>query len=557
MPTTPSRPHHGQRADPVGGHGARDPAQARTADNPDVENEREFSRTMLESLPGVLYFYNEDGRFLRWNRNLERATGYSRDEIARLHPRDLLADEQKALVESRIQDVFTHGNAVVESLLRGKDGTTTPYYFTGSRMMFDGEPCLVGVGIDISDRKLAEQRLRTSESTLAKAQRIAKMGSWELDIASGRLEWSQALYRIFGVTPGAVPATYDTFLAAVHPEDRETVRAAQAAGFADVAPYDIEHRIVCPDGEVRWVHDVAEVDRDAAGVPVRFIGTVLDITVAKRVEQELWIAKETLEQTVAERTAELQVALVRAEAADRVKSAFLATMSHELRTPLNSILGFTGIVLHGMAGPLNDEQARQLGMVRDSARHLLELINDVLDISKIEARQMDLSEGAFDMHAVAQHVVASVGPQAEAKGLQLLASIDPAIGLRIGDRRRVQQVLLNLVCNAIKFTDRGEVRLLVDLAPMPACTDASSAAVLRIRVADTGIGIRPHDVDSLFRPFKQLDTGLSREHEGTGLGLAISSRLVELMGGVITVDSQWAEGSEFSVFLPLPTAEAP
>ena len=541
----------------AGDSGAAD-AQAPLDENPAIESEREFSQAMLESMPGVLYFYTEQGEFLRWNQNLERATGYSRDEIAKLHPLALLADDQQHLVGARIQDVFTHGEAVVESALRAKDGTAIPYYFTGKRMMFHGEPCLVGVGIDISDRKRAEQRLQATESTLTKAQRIAKMGSWELEIASGRLHWSEEIYRIFGVAPDAFPAIYEGFLAAVHPDDRGFVNDAQELGLAGQAPYDIEHRIVRPDGEILWVHEQAELEHDRAGVPVRFIGTVLDITAAKHAEQALRDAKDHLEQTVAKRTSELQVALVRAEAADRVKSAFLATMSHELRTPLNSILGFTGIVLHGMAGPLTDEQGKQLGMVRDSARHLLELINDVLDISKIEAQQMTLSLQAFDVHEVVARATASVGPLADRKGLQLEAFVEPAIGPRIGDRRRVQQVLLNLLSNAIKFTEQGHVRLTVDLAPMPGPSPGlpSHPTALRIRVADSGIGIKPDDLETLFRPFKQLEAGMTREHEGTGLGLAICSRLVALMGGTITVDSQWLEGSEFAVLLPLPSVGA-
>jgi signal transduction histidine kinase len=240
--------------------------------------------------------------------------------------------------------------------------------------------------------------------------------------------------------------------------------------------------------------------------------------------------------------AELSAAKERAEAADRLKSAFLATMSHELRTPLNSIIGFTGILLQGLAGPLNLEQRTQLGMVQASARHLLALINDVLDISKIEAGELKVARAPYDLRAVLEHAVASVRPSAEARGLALRVDVSPEVGRAVGDGHRVEQILLNLLNNAIKFTARGEVVVSVDL-------DAD--ATCRIRVTDTGIGIRPEDLVTLFTPFRQIDAGLARSHEGTGLGLAICRRLAGLLGGDIRAESVWGRGSVFTLTLPL------
>ncbi len=261
---------------------------------------------------------------------------------------------------------------------------------------------------------------------------------------------------------------------------------------------------------------------------------------------------ETLEHKVAERTCELEATAARAEAADRLKSAFLATMSHELRTPLNSIIGFTGILLQGLAGPLNDEQTKQLGMVRGSARHLLDLINDVLDLSKIEAGQLQVRSEPFDLPESIERVVASIGPMVERKNLALHTEVSPELGTMRSDRRRVEQIMLNLLNNAIKFTDRGSVTLradrLPDFRPTP---DAVPVAALRIRVSDTGIGIKSDHLNGLFQPFGQIDSGLTRQHEGTGLGLAICRRLATLLGGTITAHSVWSEGSEFTVVLPL------
>ena len=324
---------------------------------------------------------------------------------------------------------------------------------------------------------------------------------------------------------------------------------------------------VCRDGRRVWISWTNRVEYDADGRVREILSIGTDITDQRRAVQAIQELNATLERRVAERTAELYVALVRAEAADKLKSAFLATMSHELRTPLNSIIGFTGIILQGLVGPLNAEQAKQLGMVRGSARHLLELINDVLDLSKIEAGQLEVRTEPVDLAAIVAHVVASVRPLAEKKGLGLAARLPAALPAMHSDRRRLEQILLNLLNNAIKFTERGTVMLtaevLADYAPAAGTPTAPPAAAprpaVRLGVADTGIGIKPEDLATLFQPFRQIDSGLARQHEGTGLGLTICRRLAGLLGGEISVTSEWGRGSEFAVILPLtgPTPSQP
>jgi hypothetical protein len=256
--------------------------------------------------------------------------------------------------------------------------------------------------------------------------------------------------------------------------------------------------------------------------------------------QELRISNSEMEIRIQVRTAELEEAMERAKEADRIKSAFLATMSHELRTPLNSIIGFTGILLQELAGNLNPEQKKQMGMVQNSARHLLTLINDILDISKIEARQFDLSPSQFDIRDSVEKTISIISPMAETKGIKINLICNHCDTKVFTDQRRLEQVLLNLLSNAIKFTDKGKVTL----------EFKEEDKQYLLIVSDTGIGIAEADLQNIFVPFRQVDTGLSRKYEGTGLGLAITKRIVELMGGTITVKSNLGHGSAFTVTLP-------
>lgn len=306
------------------------------------------------------------------------------------------------------------------------------------------------------------------------------------------------------------------------------------------------------NGERVWIDWTNKVVLDKEGQIKEVLSIGSDITDRKRAEEQISILNdklrqhaEVLEQSVADRTAELVIAKERAESADRIKSAFLATMSHELRTPLNSIIGFTGIMLQELAGPVNEEQHKQLNMVQSSSRHLLSLINDVLDISKIEAGQLKLSVSTFELRPSIEKMIKLVLPLAEKKELDLRLDIADDISTATTDQRRLEQVILNLLNNAVKFTENGYVGI--------SCRIEKDQYL--ISVSDTGTGMRPEELPGLFQPFHQIDTGLTRKYDGTGLGLSICKKLLDMMGGTIDVQSQWGKGSTFTVHFPVKTGD--
>jgi PAS domain S-box-containing protein len=442
------------------------------------------------------------------------------------------------------------------------NGEEFPIEASISQIEIAGQHLLTVILRDVTERKRAERKIQESEQRFRSLFEYAPDGILTADSNGYYLDANPSICRLLGFTRSELIGLHATDLR--DPAEAERVESAVLDIRGVSSLNHREWQLRRKDGSLVPVETVS------AKLPNgELLGIIRDTTERREAQKALHQSHLTLEHRVIERTAQLEAAnkeldafstaishdLRVAEAADRVKSSFLATMSHELRTPLNSIIGFTAIVLKGLAGPLTPEQSKQLGMVRVSARHLLELINDVLDLSKIEAGQLEVHADLFDLRVALEHVTASITPLADKKGLALVTTLSAQLGEIVSDRRRVEQIVINLLSNAVKFTERGSVTLTVTMVEaVRASPDAASRPAVRIQVADTGIGIKPADLATLFRPFRQIDGGLARENEGTGLGLAISQRLAMLLGGEISAASEWAQGSTFSLTLPLTEA---
>jgi len=403
----------------------------------------------------------------------------------------------------------------------------------------DGTPLrMLGTHTDITERKLAEEATRQSETRYQLANRATFNAIWDWDLRSGDLWWNETFFHLFGYRPEDIPPGHGSWLDRIHPSDaariHESIHAAIDTGQETWSDY---YRFRRGDGSYADIEDRGYISRDRGGNPERMIGAMQDVTERKRVAEELDRHRHHLEELVRLRTEQLAQARERAEAANRAKSLFLANMSHEIRTPMNAIVGLTHLMRRSGATP---EQALRLEKIDGASRHLLTIINDILDLSKIEAGRMQLESADFHLAAILDNVRSLVAGQAQAKGLALTLDAGSVPTWLRGDSTRLRQALLNYAANAIKFTERGSIALRAQLLE-----DDGERLLVRFEVADTGIGIAAGKVAGLFQAFEQADASTTRQYGGTGLGLAITRKLAELMDGEAGVQSEVGKGSTF------------
>lgn len=393
------------------------------------------------------------------------------------------------------------------------------------------------------EQRTADMRLVLEQ--LNEAQHIAQMGSWELDLLDNTLTWSDETFRLFEIDKKRFGATYEAFLNAIHPDDRDAVNMAYSRSLQTREPYEISHRLLMPDGRIKYVTERCASYFDADNKPLRSVGTVQDVTELKQAEMALKQLNEELEQRVRQRTELLQRAKEEADRANNAKSEFLSRMSHELRTPMNAIMGFAQLLESDTDAPLNDDQADSVREIRRAGRHLLDLINEVLDLARIEAGRIVLSLEPVEVPALLGECSALLQPLLAERRIALTLDED-AVAVVQADRLRLRQVLLNLLSNAIKYNRDGGT---VTVSYRPTTIEGR----IRIEVSDTGRGIAAEALPLLFNAFERIESAYDGI-EGTGIGLALSKRLVEAMHGCIGVDSVLGQGSTF--WLELPAAEA-
>lgn len=496
---------------------------------------------------------DENFHFLEVNERVVAFYGYTREELIGMHASQLRAPETKEDFINQINIAKTSGTALFETVHQRKDGKKFPVEINLRAIDIDGTKYFQAVIRDITERKKAVNELQTAHQQLLDIIEFIPDATFVIDNNKKVIAWNRAIEEMTGIKKQDIIGKGDyaysvPFYGILRPiiidlignDDLETQALYEKC---EKHGNNIAAEVFVPrlyNGKGAYVLVTASPLLDNNGTGYGAIETVRDITGHKNIEEELRRYQEHLEEIVRQRTAELAAAMEQAQAADRIKSAFLASMSHELRTPLNSIIGFTGMVLQGLAGPLNEEQTKQLGMVRGSARHLLDLINDILDISKIESGQLNIMCDSFDLKESIEKTVQIISPLANKKDIKLIFQIGDNISQMRGDQRRVEQIIINLLSNAVKFTDHGEIHL--------NCFADNNSITLSVR--DTGIGIKPENIGIIFDAFRQLDTGIARVQEGTGLGLNITKKLVEMMGGSILVESDWEKGSTFTVKFP-------
>ena len=501
-----------------------------------LDNAKEQLQTVLDAVPGTISWIDSDLIYQGVNRSLA--------DVFNLKPEEFVGKPLGFRGSSPefvdfVKEFFKSENKQTSREINAtSDGKRYTHLIIGQK--YGNDKAAVFIGIDITKIKEAEEAIRVSEERLSLVLEASNTGIWDFDVLNKIAYFSPRWKTILGYRDDEIKNSSEEWEKRLHPNEKQQVMQKFDDYMAHPeGQFTLEYRLKHKNGSYIWVSDRSAALVDEQGRTYRMLGSIADITERKQAEKALREAYDNLEMKVTERTRELKEANERLKELDRLKSMFLASMSHELRTPLNSIIGFTGLLLMGMAGELNQEQKKQLGLVKNSAKHLLNLINDILDISKIEAGKIDLDITRFNIKQFVDEVIEEASSLLVGKPIRLEANVNDRLEIT-SDKRRVKQILINLVSNAIKFTERGLVQITVK--------DASAERV-EISVSDTGIGIKEEGLKEIFQPFRQLDMSSSKKYEGTGLGLNLCLRLTKLLGGTISATSVFGKGSVFTFTL--------
>ncbi|WP_082638645.1 response regulator [Lysobacter antibioticus] len=503
----------------------RDVTRRKLAEDSLKESEA-FNKLLFQGSHRAMVVYDPGGAgFIDCNEAAVKVYGYARrEEVLGKTPLDVSDPTQydgtdsATAIERYDRAALTKGMETFEWRHRRPNGETWDAMVHLMAFSHRGKQILQFTLDDVTESRRSEAALRESEERLSLAIEGGDLATWQYDMKTAKLTGSDRNFAMFGI-PGDAPISIEGFYELVHRKDRAHLEAAIQEA-KRTGRISAEYRVFLPTGETRWLATRGRIYFDADGGPLHVSGTTQDVTALMQAKEDLSQAKAA------------------ADAANAAKSQFLANMSHEIRTPMNAILGMSHLALKDSADPA---QRAYLDKIQRAGQHLLSIISDILDISKVEAGKLTIEQSYFTLSQLLGDVASVVGDKVEEKGLQIqfdVASDVPAA--LMGDRLRLGQVLINYATNAVKFTDRGGIRISVGVDQRD-----ERDMLLRFTVRDTGIGLDLDQVGLIFEAFQQGDSSTTRKYEGAGLGLAICKNLVELMGGEVGVDSELGRGSTF------------
>lgn len=498
---------------------------------------REYLENLIKYANGPIIVWDTSLSITRFNRAFENLSGYQKSEVIGKKIDILFPENNIESALEHIQETVSGKRwESVEIKIQRKDGEPRIALWNTAYILDKEKKNIIATiaqGHDITQRKQAEESLRRERQRLHNVLEVMPMMVCLLTPDYHIPFTNRAFREKFGESKGR--HCYEYCFGKKEPcdfcESYEVLKTGK--------PHRWE--VTTPDGAtVIEAYDFPFTDVDGSSM---ILEVDVDITQRKQAQKALQEAHDQLENKVAQRTEELQKANLRLQELDQLKTIFIASISHELRTPLSLIIGFTDIILQEISGEINQEQRRQFSLVKKNASHLLDLISDILDINKIEAGKAEMIIEEFDLSALSREVKDNFTVVADKKGLALSLESPPTLSLET-DRRRTRQILVNLLSNALKFTDRGEIKIKV--IPKDETIDVS--------VRDSGTGIKKENMDKLFNSFSQI-ANQGRVEEGTGLGLYLSQKNAHLLGGDITAKSEFGKGSVFTLILPLKYKE--